>query len=43
MASFLKELSRRNVFKVGIAYLAMTWLLMQVANIVLPAFGSPRG
>lgn len=38
MVSFLGELRRRNVFKVGIAYLALTWLLMQVADIVLPAF-----
>ncbi len=38
MASFLKELRRRNVFRVGMAYLAITWLLMQVADIVLPAF-----
>ncbi len=40
MASLLKELGRRNVFKVGIAYLAMAWLLVQVADIVLTVFGA---
>ncbi len=39
MASFLGELSRRNVVKVCIAYLAMAWLLVQVADTVLSAFG----
>ncbi len=34
---------RRNVFRVGIAYLAMTWLLMQVADLVLSTFGVERG
>jgi hypothetical protein len=36
MASFWKELRRRNVFRVGIAYLAVIWVLIQVADIVLP-------
>jgi TolB-like protein/Tfp pilus assembly protein PilF len=43
MSSFLEELRRRNVFKVSIAYLAMTWLLMQVADLVLSAFGVDKG
>lgn len=43
MASFFEELRRRNVFKVGIAYLAMTWLLMQVTDLVLSAFGVDMG
>ena len=43
MASFFEELRRRNVFKVGIAYLALMWLLMQVADLVLTAFGADRG
>jgi len=38
MASFFEELRRRNVFRIGIAYLAMAWLLLQVADTVLPAF-----
>lgn len=38
MASFLAELRRRHVVKVCIAYLAMAWLLLQVADTVLSAF-----
>jgi len=41
MPSFLEELRRRNVFKVGLAYLAMAWLLLQVGDTVIPAFGAP--
>ena len=43
MASFFEELRRRNVFKVGIAYLAMTWMIMQVADLVLTSFGADTG
>lgn len=39
--SFLEELGRRNVFRVAIAYLAGAWLLIQVADTVLPKFGFP--
>jgi len=38
MASFLAELKRRNVVKVGAAYAAVAWLLAQIAATVLPAF-----
>ena len=38
--SFIEELKRRNVFRAGVAYLALAWLLLQVADIVLSAFGS---
>ena len=41
MASFWQELRRRNVFRVGIAYLAAVWVLIQVADVVLPNLGSP--
>ena len=34
MASFFEELRRRNVFRVSIAYLAIAWLLLQVADTV---------
>jgi TolB-like protein len=40
--SFFAELKRRNVFKVGIAYAIIAWLLIQVAAIVLPTFDAPR-
>ena len=39
--SFFEELKRRNVIRVAIAYAAVAWLLLQVADVLLPAFGSP--
>jgi TolB-like protein/Tfp pilus assembly protein PilF len=39
--SFFDELKRRNVFKVGIAYLVGSWLLIQVADILLDNIGAP--
>ena len=41
MASFWAELRRRNVFRVGIAYLAAVWVLIQVADVILPNLGAP--
>jgi TolB-like protein len=35
------ELKRRNVFRVGIAYVVIAWLLAQVADLALENFGSP--
>lgn len=40
--SFIEELKRRNVIRVAIAYGAIAWLLLQVADVVLPTFGSPE-
>jgi TolB-like protein len=39
--SFFKELKRRNVVRVGIAYAVTTWLLIQVTDIVFPRIGLP--
>jgi TolB-like protein/Tfp pilus assembly protein PilF len=39
--SLFNELKRRNVFRVGIAYLAGAWLLIEVAGTLFPAFGIP--
>ncbi len=39
--SFLGELQRRSVFRVGIAYGITAWLLAQVADLALGAFGAP--
>ena len=36
------ELSRRNVFKVAIAYTVLSWLLIQVADVVFPALNLPE-
>jgi TolB-like protein len=35
------ELKRRNVFRVGIAYAIVGWLIIQVADIVLENIGAP--
>lgn len=39
---FISELNRRNVFKATIAYLAVAWVIMQIASVVLPAFNAPE-
>jgi len=39
--SFFNELKRRNVFKVGVAYVIISWLLAQVADLMLENFGAP--
>ena len=39
--SLFGELKRRNVFRVGVAYAAVGWLLVQVADVVFPFFGAP--
>jgi len=40
--SFFTELRRRNVFKVGVAYAIVAWLVIQVADVVLPALQVPE-
>ncbi len=39
--SFFTELKRRNVFRAGIAYVIIGWLLAQVAELAFDAFGAP--
>jgi TolB-like protein len=39
--SLVSELKRRHVFKVAIGYLAVSWLVLQVANIVAPILELP--
>jgi TolB-like protein len=39
--SFFQELKRRNVFRVGIAYAIASWVLLQVADLVLENIGAP--
>ncbi len=38
---YINELKRRNVFKSGIAYLVLSWILIQVLATVLPTFNAP--
>jgi TolB-like protein/tetratricopeptide (TPR) repeat protein len=42
MSSFFEELQRRNVIKATIAYVVMSWVLLQVASIVLPIVNAPE-
>ncbi len=39
--SLIAELKRRNVFRVGVAYAIVAWLLIEVASVVLPTFEAP--
>ena len=38
---YFEELKRRKVFKAAVAYLAVAWVLIEVASAVLPAFDTP--
>jgi len=39
--SFFDELKRRNVFRVGVAFVIVAWLLLQVADVVLDNIEAP--
>jgi len=39
--TLIAELKRRNVFRVGVAYAIVAWLLVEVASVVLPTFKAP--
>jgi len=41
--SLFSELKRRNVFRVGIAYIVVAWLVIQVAETIFPLFGFGDG
>jgi TolB-like protein/Tfp pilus assembly protein PilF len=40
--SFFEELKRRNVFKVGVAYIVAAWLLMQLTEVLVGLLGLPE-
>jgi TolB-like protein len=42
MSGLFSELRRRNVFRVAAAYLVIGWLLLQVADTVIPALHLPE-
>ncbi len=42
MSQLFQELKRRNVFRVGLAYLAVTWLALQAADIILDNISAPE-
>jgi TolB-like protein len=39
--TFIDELRRRNVFRVGIAYAIATWVLLQITEVITPILGLP--
>ncbi len=41
MAGLFTELKRRHVFKVGIAYIVVAWLLLQVSDVILNNIAAP--
>ena len=41
MKGLIRELQDRGVLRVAGLYIALTWLLLQVADVVLPAFDLP--
>lgn len=41
MSKFIEELKRRNVIKASIAYLVVTWILLQLLSILLPIIETP--
>ena len=38
----LGEMRRRNIFKVSLAYAIVSWLIVQVADVLLPTFNAPQ-
>jgi TolB-like protein len=42
MTGLFQELKRRNVFRIGIAYLVASWLLLQVLDVVGPILRLPE-
>ena len=40
--SFFAELKRRNVFRVAVAYVIATWLLLQVTDVLIPILTLPE-
>jgi len=43
MGHFFEEMKRRNVLRVAIAYLAVSWLLIQIVETLFPIFGQSDG
>ena len=40
--ALLGEMRRRNIFKVSLAYAIISWLIVQIADIILPTFAAPE-
>ena len=39
--NFYNELKRRNVFRVAVAYLVASWLLLQIVDVLVPILDLP--
>lgn len=39
--SLFAELERRNVIRIGVAWLALSWLLVAISNLLFPAMNMP--
>lgn len=39
--SFFSELKRRNVIRIGIGYAVASWVIVEVASVLLPTFDAP--
>jgi TolB-like protein len=42
MAGFFTELKRRNIFRVGIAYAVVSWLILQISDVILNNIEAPE-
>ncbi|MEE8258269.1 MAG: hypothetical protein V3R20_01110, partial [Sphingomonadales bacterium] len=42
MNTFFSELKRRNVVRVGFAYLVIGWVLVEVSNTIAPMMSLPE-
>jgi TolB-like protein/Tfp pilus assembly protein PilF len=42
LSNLVEELKRRNVIRVGIAYLVAAWVVLQIADLVLENIGAPE-
>ena len=42
MTSFWGELKRRNVVRVAIAYAIVSWLTLQLTDVLMPLLGLPE-
>ncbi len=40
--TFFEELRRRNVIRVGVAYLVAAWLLLQIVDVLAPLLDLPE-
>ena len=41
MSKLFKELKRRNVVRVGVAYIVLSWVVLQVGDVLFDMFGTP--